>query len=121
MDAAHALVFAPKEGSGPEYRGLDAWRISFEHVLAMRFGPIEDGRGAWKGTPRPEEFDAGAWEVDPSSWLMQVTPASYGDRPHHYVLTYNDAIYEIAAASWRSEPLPDTWDLDEEMRRGPTP
>lgn len=119
MDSASAVVFAPKEGSRLGHRGLDAWLISFEHVLAMRFGPIREWSGAFHA-PRPEDFEAGAWEVNPSSWLDRIVPAGYAGHVYHYVLTYNGAIYELAAGGWCSEPLPESWDLDEEMRRGPT-
>ena len=113
MDAATVLVFAPND----EPQGLNAWRISFEHVMAVRYGPIHN----WHGTlhaPRPEDGDVAAWEVQPSSWLAQITPVGFFVPLHHYVITYNDDIYEIAAGSWRSEALPGIWELVEDIRRG---
>jgi hypothetical protein len=118
MDAASAIVFTPKEGSGSEYRGLDAWLITFESVLAMRYGPMRDWSGVFHA-PRPDDRDVAAWEVKPSSWLDQVAPGFAHGHVDHYVLTYDDAIYEIATRAWRSEPLPASWDLAEEMTHGP--
>ncbi len=112
MDAATALVFSPNY----ERQGLNAWRISFEHVMAVRYGPIRNWHGSLHA-PRPEDIDVGAWEVQPSSWLAQITPVGFLVPPHHYVITYDGAIYEIAAGSWRSEALPGDWEQIEDIRR----
>lgn len=111
-DVAEALVCAPKdktgntEGHKSAFRGLDAWLVTFEDAMATRTGPILDWSGGFHA-PRPADFDAGAWEVSPSSWLERVA-ARYGRAAHHFVLTYNDVLYEVIAAHWRSEPRPES-------------
>jgi hypothetical protein len=100
QDIATAIVFAPKPGDASTYHGLDAWRITFEHVLAVRFGPFP----AWEGAtqpPRPLDFEAGVWEVVDATWLEEFAPA-HNWPVRHFVLTYNDALHEVAAVNWQS-------------------
>jgi hypothetical protein len=55
---------------------------------------------------RPSNRELAVWEVASSSWLRQVLPPSYSIPIHHYVITDEDAVYEVAAQHWHTEPLP---------------
>lgn len=116
IEIASLVAFAPKlSRSNRGYHGLNGWLITFDHILAHRYRRIP----SWNRTvsmPRPKSMDVGAWEVSPSTWLAEITPPDYPYPAHHFVLTYNESVYEVAAAGWKSEQLPDHWEAAYQLR-----
>jgi hypothetical protein len=110
-ELASMVVFAPKDGHGPHYRGVDGWLITFGTVRGYRLTYLsESGRGIQ--TFQPANHDWGAWEVSPSSWLTQSLSQSNRYPLHHFVITDENAAYEIAASTWESERLPNGWEAE---------
>lgn len=107
------LAIAPKDRPGPGsvYRGIDGWRITFRRVLGMQLRSVPDWVGA-DPIPHPPQWEFGAWEVANSSWLGKIIPPGHSWEMHHYVVTDEDMLYEIAAEGWTSEALPAGWEAE---------
>jgi hypothetical protein len=113
-----AIVSSTLPSDGSRTEGPSAWRITFHGVVAYRMRPI----GVWWSSAQPITFpkprakgannlEVAVWEIAQSRWLSECVPPDRSPRSiHHFVLADYDELYEVAAASWSSERLIDTWE-----------
>jgi hypothetical protein len=95
-----------------------AWNITFQRIAAYRMRPIATAGQAPQSPPFPKPqrtstalLDTAVWEVVQSQWLADLKALHLVEFPlHHYVMADYDVLYEIAAAEWVAEELPEDWE-----------
>lgn len=107
------IIAANLEDADPNGPIAAAWRITFNQYEAYRLRPY--GYPGNLPLTRPDNVKA-LWEVYPSQFLSESSAPegiSLAGRPvrlHHFVVcTGGNDVYEVIAAEWKSERLPDEW------------
>lgn len=99
-----------EQRADPQYIIVRSWRITFQHVTAVRWRPIDQPLDLPRIAFPDHWFEGGdvaTWEVAHSQWLPEAigTLYSYPKAVHHYVIADSYVIYDFAAQNWTVETL----------------